>query len=389
MSASSFPIIAGFCNSHSHAFQRRLRGHVQRREPDRADTFWTWRDRMYGLAGSLGLSGIEEATRLCFIECLEAGYTAVGEFHYLHHAPGGAPWPEPEAAARAVIRAARQAGIRINLLWTVYGQGDFERPLRPDQARFGVAAIDDVWRALDALEDLRDDRRVSLGLALHSVRAVPRAWMGPLAEGARARGLRIHAHVSEQRREVQGCLAHTGLSPVGLLAAEGVLGPDFTAVHATWLDDEDIDHLQTHGVTVCLCPTTEGDLGDGVPRTEELHGKGIRLCIGSDSHAVIDPFAELRTLEYQARTAGERRCVVTDEAGEVAPALMRIGHGGGYGSLGLPADGDEIVLNEDARIFDGGARSLDTALTAGHPGIIAEVRVDGELLVHGGRWLEG
>lgn len=375
-------VLPGFANVHSHAFQRRLRGRVQARDPARQDTFWTWREQMYGLAASLDLAEIEAISRLCYAECVEAGYTAVGEFHYLHHGPGGAAWPDPVASAKAVMRAARDVGIRINLLWTVYAAGGIGEPLRPEQARFGVASLDDVWRHVDRLG--AGERRARVGLALHSVRAVPRAWMGPLAEGARARGMRVHAHVSEQRREVEVCRDKTGLSPVGLLASEGVLGPDFTAVHATWLSDQDVQLLAHSGAGVCLCPTTEGDLGDGVPRTAALHAAGVPLSIGSDSHAVIDPFSELRLAELQARAATETRCVLTDEAGEVAPVLQRIGHDNGYAALGLEGDDDRVTLRA-ARALEDVGDTRAAALTAGHPGLVERVEIAGEVIVRDGR----
>lgn len=378
-------VLDGFANVHSHAFQRLLRGTVQARDPSREDTFWTWRERMYALADRLDLDALEAAARLCYAECLEAGYTAVGEFHYLHHAPGGAPWPDPIAAARAHLDAARQTGIRIALLWTVYARGGFDAPLEPRQRRFATTDRDEVARALDALAPLCEGPRARLGLALHSVRAVPRAWLGPLAEEARRRGLPLHAHVSEQPREVADCRARHGLSPVALLAAEGVLGPDFTAVHATWLDDADLALLADAGATVCVCPTTEGDLADGVPRTDELHRRGVALAIGSDSHAVIDPFSELRLLEYQARAATGRRCVVSDAAGHVAPALARVGHLNGYRALGLSGDGDRVLLRSAHRALAGDGDPLATALLAGHPGLVDAVEVAGERVVEGGR----
>jgi len=381
--------LPGFANVHSHAFQRLLRGAVQRRDPAREDSFWTWRERMYALATTLDLDGIEAAARLCYTECLEAGYTAVGEFHYLHNQAGGAPYPEWLATTYAVARAARQTGIRLSLLWTVYARGGFDAPLSPEQRRFGVPDLDTAKLALDALMPLVDGGRVRVGLALHSVRAVPREWLGPLAEAARERGLPIHAHVSEQPREVADCRQHHGLSPVQLLAAEGVLGADFTAVHATWLDDDDIEALARTGATVCLCPTTEGDLGDGFPPTSELHAAGIPIAIGSDSHAVIDPFAELRAAEYQARARTGCRRVLSDGGGEVGPVLARMGHGNGYRSLGLPSDGDRVFLDDGARVFEGVRDLLPVALLAGHPGLVERVTVAGETLVSGGRHVGG
>ncbi|MCA9515809.1 MAG: formimidoylglutamate deiminase, partial [Myxococcales bacterium] len=354
------------------------------------DSFWTWREAMYSLALTLGLDDLRAAARLCYAECLEAGYTAVGEFHYLHHDRDGAPWaPDPLAAARAHLAAARDVGIRVTLLHTVYARGGVETPLLPRQRRFATHALDDVARALDGLaaDDHVDGVRARVGLAIHSVRAVPRAWLGPLAELARARALPLHAHVSEQPREVADCRAAHGLSPVALLAAEGVLGPDLTAVHATWLDPEDVALLAEHGVTVALCPTTEGDLGDGVPDTPALHAAGVPLCVGSDSHAVIDPFAELRLLEYQARARTGRRCVVTDATGAVAPALARIGHDHGYRALGLPGDGDRVHLRAGDRALEATRDPLAAALVGGHRGLVDRVEVAGELVVSGGRAL--
>ena len=381
--------LPGFANAHSHAFQRLLRGRVQRRDPGREDSFWTWRERMYALADELDIASLEAAARLCYVECLEAGYTAVGEFHYLHHDRAGAPLSDPLAASRAHLAAARQVGIRLSLLWCVYARGGIGQPLSARQERFAVPDLDSARRALDALAPLVDGRRSRLGLAIHSVRAVPREWLGPLAAEARQRGLPIHAHVSEQPREVADCRVHYGMSPVQLLAAEGVLGPDFTAVHATWLDDADIATLAAHGVTVALCPTTEGDLGDGFPPTRELHAAGVPLAIGSDSHAVIDPFAELRAAEYQARARAGCRCVLSDADGEVAPVLARVGHDHGYRALGLPGDGDRVTLRADARLFEGVDDPLAVALLGGHAGLVSTVEVAGEAVVRDGRHLGG
>lgn len=377
--------LPGFANVHSHAFQRGLRGGVQQRELRCKDTFWSWRERMYTLAQALDVGAFEALARLCFVECLEAGYTAIGEFHYMHHRVSGRPYADPIAMARALLRAAEQTGIRLTLLWTVYARGGFELGLNENQRRFGTISLDEVWRALDALQGLVDGEQTRLGLAIHSVRAVPRQWFTPLAEAARARQLPLHAHVSEQKAEVVSCQAATGLTPVALLHGEGVLSPGFTAVHATWLSDADIRLLATSGATVALCPTTEGDLGDGVPRTADLHAAGVPLAIGSDSHAVIDPFCELRMMEYQARAATQTRCVVVDGAGAVARGLQWVGHDYGYRCLGLRADGDRVRLRSDATTLRGCSDLLAAAMMAGHPGLIDEVTVAGDTVVRGGR----
>jgi formiminoglutamate deiminase len=378
-------VLKGFVNVHSHAFQRALRGRVQSKDPSRKDTFWTWREAMYDLANSFDLNRIESIARLCYMECLEAGYTAVGEFHYLHHAPDGSQWPDRTAASQALIRAAKQTGIRLALLWTVYQQGGFSKALESGQKRFSAGDLDSVWSSIDSLLSEQKAERMHVGLALHSVRAVPEDWLGPLVEGARARGLRIHAHVSEQVLENQECLQATGLTPIALLAKHGVLGSDFTAIHATWISDEDLQLLSKHDATVGLCPTTEGDLGDGVPRTADLHQAGVRMCIGSDSHAVIDPFCELRFLEYQARAQTQSRCVLADDEGFVAPVLARIGSENGLHSLGFKTNTDLVRIQDDATAMQETSTPFETAIMSGHPGLISSVEVAGTEVVTMGR----
>lgn len=379
--------LPGIANAHSHAFQRLLRGSVQSRAVGREDTFWTWRESMYQLACGLDLEELERATRLCFVECLEAGYTAIGEFHYLHHQADGTSYPDPVATSRVIARAAAQTGIRLSLLWTVYAQGGFQVPLQERQRRFGVSDLDTVRRSLDTLTAEADGAMFRMGLGIHSVRAVPRDWLGPLMEEAEARDLPLHVHVSEQPQEVRDCREATGLTPVALLDVEGVLGPRCTLVHATWLEETDLERIATSGATVCVCPTTEGDLGDGFPQTDALAQAGVPLCVGSDSHAVIDPWAELRTLEYQARAREGRRCVLTDADGRVAPALIEIGHHNGYNALGLSSKGDRVFLDAGARVFEGSTDLEGAAVTAGHPGLVQRVEVAGNVVVEEGRHL--
>ena len=398
-STTSQQWLPGIANAHSHAFQRLIRGRVQSCDPNRSDSFWTWREKMYAAVGGLDVAQLEDVARECYIECLEAGYTAVGEFHYVHHQPSGAPHDDPVATSRAMLRAARQAGLRMNLLYTVYARGGLrDEPLSERQQRFGASSLDDVERALDLLaaDPLIDGEMGQLGIAIHSVRAVPPAWLGPLAEMARSRGLVLHAHASEQRIEVDECRAVTGLSPIALLNAEGVLSPSTTIVHATHLDDADVSIIARSGAGVCLCPTTEGDLGDGVPRTADLYRQGVPLSVGSDSHATIDPFAELRSTEYQARAATGERCIVRAADGSVAPTLLHdLGHANGYAALGLPTGDDAMLLDGSARALrtpntsasepTGPSELLAACLTAGHPGLVSRVRVAGEEVVVDGR----
>lgn len=383
-------VLPGFANCHSHAFQRAMRGGPQRRPPGQPEadaTFWSWRDRMYDHANSLDLAGLEDIALLTYIECLEGGYTSVGEFHYLHHDRDGTAYADPVATARVHVRAAQKAGIRLALAWCVYHQAHFDRPLLKTQRRFRVDSVAETFDSIDQLSALSTPS-TRIDLALHSVRAVPRMWMGPLAEQARARGLKIHVHVSEQHKEVLDCRAHTGLSPIALLAAEGVLGPDVLLVHATWLDNDDIDLIARSGATVVLCPTTEGDLGDGIPPISALVARGVPMAIGSDSHAVIDPFAELRHAEYLARVAALRRVVFADVHGEASPALIELGSTAGQKALGFEL-GDKVVLDNDNRVFSRCEDPLATALLGGHRGLVRNVEVAGHTVVEDGRWCGG
>jgi len=340
---------------------------------------------MYELAGRLSSSDLERIARNAYAECLEAGYTAIGEFHYLHRLTGAKDPSDVLESSRVLLRAAAQTGIRITLLWTVYQRGGFDRALEERQRPFRAGDLDHVARVLDTLAGEVDGDRSALGLAIHSVRAVPRDWFGPLAEMASSRGLVLHAHVSEQPAEVEGCLEATGLTPIALLDREGALSPRFTGVHATWLEPEDISILSRTGAGVCVCPTTEGDLGDGFAPTEALNNAGVPLSIGSDSHAVIDPFAELRTLEYQARAQAGARCILVDERGELAPQLLHIGSQNGYGALGLPRTGDRVVIDHGARAMSEVGEPLGAIMTAGHPGLVERVEVAGEVVVSGGK----
>jgi formimidoylglutamate deiminase len=386
-----------FANAHSHAFQRRLRGLVQRGSPNleggTADSFWTWREGMYAVAAGLDLTAFEAAARETFAECLEAGYTAIGEFHYLHHPLGTSD--DGLEASLALMRAARQTGIRLRLLVTAYARGGFGLPLSERQRRFETPTLGGFEALLDRLEAVRtasDAGRVELGVAIHSVRAVPRSWLGPLAALARARGLPLHVHASEQPAEVEMTMKHEGLTPIGLLDREGVLGPTCSVVHATWCDDDDLARLAQSGTTVVICPTTEGDLGDGFPRTEAMWQRGVPIAIGSDSHAVIDPLAELRTLETEARAGTGRRCVLTAADGGLVGPLLAIGGANGRRALGFAVDGhgDEVTFDDTRRFFSQCAPEdrLAAALLGGDRGLVDVVRVAGEVVVEGGRHRE-
>jgi formimidoylglutamate deiminase len=292
--------LPGFVNAHSHAFQRALRGQVE------GGDFWAWRESMLGLADGLTPGGVREGYVATYREMRAAGYTAVGEFHYVG-------FDEAEAA----VEAAREAGVELVLLLAAYGRGGIER--------FRQASAADYLRRVEALA--AGGARV--GLAPHSVRACPRPWLEEIGAYAAREGLVVHVHADEQPREIEECLAEHGLRPVELLAETGCLGPRTTIVHATHADDRELDLLAEHGAGVCLCPTTEANLGDGFPPLEGLLARAIPLCIGSDSNVRIDPLEELRELEGTARRQTLRRNVFPVEE------LLAIGSSGGARALGL------------------------------------------------------
>ncbi len=287
--------LPGFANTHSHAFHRALRGRTQRG----SGTFWTWREQMYAVAARLDPDSYFDLARATYAEMLAAGYTSVSEFHYVHHQPDGTPYDDPNALGHALVAAAETTGIRLTLVDTCYLAGGIGEPLAPAQRRFGDG---DAERWAERVAAIRHDR---VGGAIHSVRAVPREQLAGVV--AATRGRPLHVHVSEQPAENEACTAAYGLTPVGLLAEAGALGPGTTAVHATHLTDADIALLAEGGCEVSLCPTTERDLGDGIGPARALADAGVRLSIGSDSQAVVDPFEELRAVEMDERLASIRR----------------------------------------------------------------------------------
>jgi formiminoglutamate deiminase len=287
-------VLPGFANVHSHAFHRALRG----RTHGGRGSFWTWRERMYEVAGRLDPDGYYALARAVYGEMALAGITCVGEFHYLHHNADGTPYADPNAMGEALIEAARVAGIRITLLDALYLTSTVDgAPLEGVQRRFGDGDLD-AWVA--RVDRLRPGPYVKIGAAIHSVRAVPERFLA----GMTGRGP-LHVHVSEQRAENEQTQAFYGGTPTQLLERNGVLGADTTAVHATHLTPDDITLLAGSGV--CFCPTTERDLADGIGPAGALAAAGARLSLGSDSQAVIDMFAEAQALEAGERLATERR----------------------------------------------------------------------------------
>ena len=365
-------LIPGFANDHSHAFQRGLRGLVEWMDPSRPrDDFWTWRERMYYLAEGLTPESTREVSRHCYAEMLSAGYTSVTEFHYVHHEPDGTPYEDPNALAKAVAEAAEDTGIRLLLLPVAYARGGVPRFRDPSVAAF-------LERA-DALKNWADSRPlVEVGVAAHSVRATPKDWLEDLGEYARERALPLHVHADEQPREIEGCEAEHGMRPVELLADTGFLGQRATVVHATHADERELNLLAEHGSSVCACPTTEGNLGDGFLPAGGILGRGIRLSVGSDSHVRVDPFEELREIETCARRlSGRRNVLVPEDETSPTPWLLKAGWDRDGLETGAPADFVEIDL-EHPNLAGIEAEALPSALVFGAgSGVVATTWVAG------------
>lgn len=336
-------VIPGLVNSHSHAFHRLLRGRTHRQGGD----FWAWREQMYRFAGMLTPESYEQVATAVYTEMAMAGVTTVGEFHYLHHQAGGVPYSDPNEMGHALIRAARAVGVNIALLDAGYFAAGFgDAPLDRVQTRFSDGSGDRWLERVDALVSVYGrDPDVVVGIAPHSVRAVPESVMVSVAEWHDG-VVPLHVHVSEQPEENRACLEATTLTPTGVLDRVGLLGPATTLVHATHVTGRDIETIARSGATVCYCATTERDLGDGLGPSAELAGAGVALSVGSDSHAVIDIFEEMRGIELHGRLARGRRGLFAPEA------LLGAGTTTGSSSLGFAGSGLEIGSPADFVVID-------------------------------------
>lgn len=353
--------LPAFATAHSHAFQRGMRGQAQRRGPEGVDDFWSWRTSMYELAERLTPESIYDISRIAYRELRRAGVLYVGEFHYVHHQRGGTPYEERTLLSDAVIRAAKDEGLRIALLRVVYARAGAGRPPEGAQLRFADEDLDDAFSDIETLRArYADDPEVRIGIAPHSVRAVPPSWLPEIARFANERALPLHMHVAEQPAEIEACLAETQKRPVELLAEAGVLSDRFVAVHATHLMPHEADLLGEARAFACLCPTTERDLGDGLPDVGALRGAGARLCTGVDSHVLTDPFEEMRGIELGERLRTQKR--VTDRLSEIAAEALwhaashegarAIGFPASEGSLEIPRDTPGLALVGDEHLLD-------------------------------------
>jgi formiminoglutamate deiminase len=373
--------IPGLANAHSHAFQRALRGRTQAGRGD----FWTWRSLMYALAERIDPDSYLALARATFGEMALAGITTVGEFHYLHHGPGGSRYEDPNALGRAVIAGAREAGIRITLLDTCYLHGGAGREAEGVQLRFSDGSAEAWAERVDGIQ-IGDGVRV--GAAIHSMRAVDPGAAARVAALAAERSWPLHAHVSEQPAENEDCIAAYGKSPTEVLAEAGALSPGFTAVHATHLTESDLPLLGDGACGVCLCPTTERDLADGVGPARSLAEAGARLALGTDSHAVIDVLEEARAVELDERLETGVR------GSHSPPELLRAATAGGCTAAGWPEAGaivpqglaDLVTIGLDGVRLAGTSpeHALESVVFAASAADVREVVAGGRFIVRDG-----
>jgi formimidoylglutamate deiminase len=355
-------LLPGLVNAHSHAFQRVIRGRTEFRTANSKDSFWTWREMMYSAAARLTPEDVYDASRMAFLEMALGGITAVGEFHYLHHAPDGRPYDDPSLMAKQVVRAANAVGLRIALLRVAYARSGHGTEPNPQQRRF-IESDPEVF--LKNVEQLSNDLRQGasgmawVGIAPHSVRAVPLDYLKQVIGVADAQRLPVHMHVAEQPAEVSACIAEYGRSPIALLATEGLLSERFTGVHVIHVTAKAVRMLADARAMVCACPTTERNLGDGIVPVDEFFKHGVSVSLGTDSHVEIDLLEDARELEYHLRLQKMERMALAsvDDEGHSALAArlfhcatingaQSIAAPGGALEAGRPADFFTVDLND-------------------------------------------
>ncbi|MCX7514809.1 formimidoylglutamate deiminase [Frateuria sp. STR12] len=404
-------VLPGMPNLHSHAFQRAMAGLAERRgkvggssalvpghddqkaaiqdRTPQQDNFWSWRETMYAFAAAVGPDELKAIAAQLYVEMLKAGYTQVCEFHYLHHQPDGTPYAQPEAMSLALVEAAREAGIALTLLPVLYMRGGFDgRPLGARQRRFGHE-VDAYLRLLETLRS-QQDADLSVGIALHSLRAVPEDALQAVLTSGLAQDGPIHIHIAEQLGEVQDCLAIRGARPVEWLLDHADVGERWCLVHATHLNEDETARLARTGAVAGLCPTTEANLGDGLFPLASYLDAGGTLGIGSDSHISISPVEELRWLEYGQRLATRRRNIAARREGaSVGETLWRAALEGGAQASGLPVGTLQPGHRADLLVLDDGSALLaareepallDSLIFAGNTPLVRDV-------MSGGRWV--
>lgn len=328
-------LLPGLVNAHSHAFQRLIRGKAESRAISGKD-FWSWRGTMYHAACAVSPEQMYRVARMVFLEMLLCGITTVGEFHYVHNRPDGKPYPDPNTLARQVIAAANSVGLRIVLLRSAYQRAGFRLQPDPGQRRF-YESTSAFLKSTEALL-AETSETVGVGLAPHSIRALPLHEIRAIAQWGREHGLPIHMHMAEQVAENEACVQEHGATPIALLARERLLGPDWTAIHAIHLREQEFGMLADAGVTICACPTTERNLGDGIFAADLAFEQRIPVALGSDSQAQIGPLEDARQLDYHLRLLRQERAVLDQIHDEpIAQRLFGAATLGGAHALQVPA----------------------------------------------------
>ncbi len=370
-------LLPGLVNAHSHAFQRSFRGQTEFvRVGHETEDFWSWRTQMYQRALTMSPEAVYDCALSLYQEMVTAGYTSVGEFHYLHHRPDGSMYEDPARMSHAVIQAALDAGLRVCLLLVLYHSSAIGQPSHADQRRFVWPDVTSWLKMVEAVSSRwGSEPRVSVGLAPHSIRAVPMDWLAQIADWNKNAKLPVHMHVCEQVAEVEASQRALGMAPLEAVDSIGLLDEHFVGIHATHLQAEDPARLANAGARVCACPSTEANLGDGFLPALALAEAGVPVCIGSDSHALVAPFEELRMIENHERLQRQRRNVLATVLG----SQMRCA-----ALPGLPVlSGEEGILRAAPGLLDMGTLHGADALGlhAGRlaPGALAdmvEVKVD-------------
>jgi len=377
-------VIPGLCNAHSHAFQRALAGHTEQRSPAGRDNFWSWRERMYELAGRVSADALTAIARQAFCEMLRAGYTSVAEFHYLHRDP-----TDPEAVDtmfKAIATAATESGIRLTYVPVYYERAGFEDPEPTSQQASFVMPVDQYLQHVERVAE-QCSGALNIGVGAHSLRAVSRDSLARIAAYAGDAAIPMHIHIAEQQREVEQCFSSYGRRPVRWLLQNFEVNEKWSLVHATHMDVEETASLAQSGAIVVLCPSTEANLGDGLFPLHDYLDNGGQIAIGSDSHISINPFEELRWLEYGQRLASQSRNVVSLRDSHVGSELFtRALEGGALASgqatvgitVGAPAD--FVALSDDDPMLAGHSDDsrLDALVFSGYPLPVERVMVDGK-----------
>lgn len=385
-------VIPGLCNAHSHAFQRALVGHTEYRGPAEKDNFWTWRQLMYQLAARIDANALENIARQLYVEMVSSGYTTVVEFHYLHRQLGDSALTD--AMLKALIKAADDAGISLTYVPILYERAGFsDKPLSPVQERFASSLEEFINHYQQATTLLEGPH--SLAIGAHSLRAVSPDSLKRIAAISAADGVPLHIHIAEQQREIDECLGAYQARPVYWLLDNFDLNSRWCLVHATHMDDEELELVAKSGAVVCLCPSTEANLGDGLFRLQPFLQNDGRIAIGSDSHVTVNPFEELRWLEYGQRLAAQERNVAAIRMRNTGRSLYERAATGGAIAAGKPAGGQlEVGARADLVVFDDhspmlvghDAESLlDALVFSGFTLPIDRVMVDGHWKVVDGR----